>query len=85
MPGRVCMTQNDETKALDNSFASSKFGRVLLTIVSVFLIFAGPTYVIYGLTIVAKMDLAASFAIGFVLFIVGLAMMRFLVQKKIIS
>ena len=79
------MTKNEETKTMDNSFMNTKFGKVLLTIVSVFLVFAGPTYVVYGLAVLIKVDLAASFAVGFVLFIVGLIMMRYLVQKKIIS
>ena len=74
------MTQNEE-----NSFITSKFGRTLLTIISAFLIFAGPTYVIYGLAVVLKINLAASFAVGIVLFIVGMIMMRFLVSKKVIS
>jgi hypothetical protein len=78
------MTEDKET-TLDNSFASSKFGRVLLTIVSVLLVFAGPTYVIYGLAVLIHVDLAASFAVGFVLFIIGLVLMRYLVQKKIIT
>ena len=79
------MTENEEIKGMDNSFMDSKFGKVFLTIVSVFLVFAGPTYIVYGLAIVIKVNLAASFAVGFVLFIVGLVLMRYLVQKKIIS
>ncbi len=75
------MSQTQE----NNSFVSSKFGKVLLTLVSVLLIFAGPTYVVYGLAVVINLNLAASFLIGLVLFIVGLFMMRFLVQKKIIT
>lgn len=80
MQRRGTMTQNEE-----NNFISSKFGRTLLTIITVLLIFAGPTYVIYGLTVLLNVNLAASFATGFILFIIGLVMMRFLVQKKIIS
>jgi hypothetical protein len=79
------MTQTEETQTMDNSFVSSKFGKVLLTIVSVFLIFAGPTYIVYGLAVVIKVDLAASFAVGFVLFALGLVMMRYLVQKKAVT
>ncbi len=79
------MTQNDQIKTMDNSFLSSKFGKVLMTIVAVFLVFAGPTYVVYGLAVVIKLDLAAAFGVGLVLFIIGLVMMRYLVQKKIIS
>jgi hypothetical protein len=79
------MTENEEIKTMDNSFIASKFGKVLLTIVSVVLIFAGPTYVIYGLAVIIKIDLAASFVVGFVLFVVGLVLMRYLVQKKIVT
>jgi hypothetical protein len=78
------MAQTQETQTV-NSFVESKFGKVLLTLLSVILIFAGPTYVIYGLATVIKVDLAASFVVGFALFIVGLIMMRYLVKKKIIS
>jgi hypothetical protein len=81
MQRRAYMSQTQE----NNSFVSSKFGKVLLTLVSVLLIFAGPTYVVYGLAVVINLNLAASFLIGLVLFIVGLFMMRFLVQKKIIT
>jgi uncharacterized membrane protein len=75
------MTQDQEI----NSFVYSKFGRVFLTIVTVALIFAGPTYVVYALAELLKVNIVASMATGFVLLIVGLFMMRFLVQKKIIS
>jgi hypothetical protein len=85
MQRRVRMTQNEEIKTMDNNFVNSKFGKVLLTIISVFLVFAGPTYGVYGLAVVVKADLVASFAVGFVLFVVGLVLMRYLVQKKIIS
>jgi uncharacterized membrane protein len=74
------MTQNEES----NSFITSKFGKTVLTIIAVFLIFAGPTYIIYGLAVLLKVNMAASFATGFILFIVGLVIMRFLVKMKII-
>jgi divalent metal cation (Fe/Co/Zn/Cd) transporter len=74
------MTQNQ-----DNSFVYSKFGKVFLTIVSVALIFAGPTYVVYALVELLNVNLVASFVTGLVLLIVGLVLMRFLVQKKIIT
>jgi len=79
------MTRTDEIKTMDNSFMTSKFGKLLMTIIAVFLVFAGPTYVVYGLAVLVKLDLAASFGVGFVLFIIGLFLTRFLLQKKIIS
>jgi len=79
------MTENDEIKTTDGGILNSKFAKVLLTVLSVFLVFAGPTYVVYGLAIALKVDLAASFITGFALFIVGMVMIRYLLQKKIIS
>ncbi len=79
------MTKNEEIKTISDTFMSSKFGKVVMTILAVFLVFAGPTYVVYGLAIILKMDLAASFGVGLVLFIVGLLLMRYLMKKKIIT
>jgi hypothetical protein len=78
------MTENQENQTIDTGFLNSKFGRTLLTIISVVLIFAGPTYVIYGLAVILKMNLVASFAVGFVLLIIGLVMMRYLAKKNIV-
>ena len=86
MQRRVYMTENEEIQTLKNtSFMESKFGKVVITIIAVFLVFAGPTYVIYGLSVIIKVDLAASAVVGLVLFIIGLFMIRSLVQKEIIS
>ena len=64
---------------------SSKFTRVFLILVSVFLIFAGPTYVPYLLSNILKVSLVASMTAGFVLFIAGLFLLLFLVRKKVIT
>jgi hypothetical protein len=79
------MTENEEIDVAESSFMTSKFGKVFLTLVAVFLTFAGPTYIVYGLNVVVKVDLAASLVTGFVLFVVGMFMMRYLVKLKIIS
>ena len=78
------MTQNENTVE-STSFLDSKFGKTLMIILSVILIFAGPTYIIYGLAVVLGVNLMASFIVGLSLFIVGLIMMIYLVRKKIIS
>jgi len=78
------MTENEENITGESGMMSSKFWRTLLVILSVFLIFAGPTYVIYGLAVLLKVNVVASFGTGFVLFVVGLVLMRYLVQKKIV-
>ena len=64
---------------------NSKFLRILLIILMVFLIFAGPTYLSYVLFEVLNLDYLVSITVGFVLFIAGLLLMWFLVRKKIIS
>jgi hypothetical protein len=79
------MTENEEKETVGNDFISSKFWRILLVILSVIMIFAGPTYVIYGLVILLGVNLAASFATGFILFAIGLVLMWYLLRKKVIS
>ena len=63
---------------------SSKFWRVFLILVTVFLIFAGPTYISYLLSNILKIDYIAAIVTGLVLFLAGLGLMLFLVRKKII-
>jgi hypothetical protein len=77
------MTENnDNVKA---SALDSKFMNVALTIVSVFLIFVGATYVPYLMADVLKMDYVASVAVGGLLFIIGLVMLVFLIRKKVVE
>lgn len=76
------MMENNEVEV---SGIESKFTRIALTIVSVFLIFVGPTYVPYLLSDVIKLNYYASIGIGLVLFIVGLVLLIFLIRKKAIT
>ncbi len=64
---------------------NSKFLRVLLIIVTVVLIFAGPTYVPYILSTILNLNYVASMVSGFALFIVGLILTLFLIRKKIVT
>jgi len=77
------MTENNENMPV--SSLDSKFMKVAMTIVSVFLIFVGSTYVPYLMSDVLKIDYAASVLVGAVLFIVGLVLLIFLVRKKVIE
>jgi hypothetical protein len=77
------MTENNENMQV--SGLDSKFMKVAMTIVSVFLIFVGSTYVPYLMSDVLKIDYAASVLVGGVLFIVGLVLLIFLVRKKVIE
>jgi len=62
---------------------NSKFMRTTLLIVSVLLIFAGPTYVPYVLNSL-NIYYWASVLVGLALLIVGLVLLWFLVRKKIV-
>ena len=77
------MTENDES--LSVSGIHSKFWRITLVLISAILLFAGPTYVPYGLANVLKMDYVLSISVGAALFIVGIGFMLFLVRKKIFT
>jgi len=79
------MVENDENNNIGGFDVSSKFMRILLILVMVFLIFAGPTYVSYLLSNVLNVNYVASVVSGFALFIAGLLLMWFLIRKKIIT
>jgi len=76
------VTENDENIKVGGIY--SKFSRIALVVLSMLLIFAGPTYVPYILTKV-HIDYVASIGVGFVLFVVGVLFMLFLMRKKIIT
>jgi hypothetical protein len=63
----------------------SKFWRITLVILSMLLIFAGPTYVPYVMASLLKIGYITSIGVGFVLFILGMASMLFLIRKKLIT
>jgi hypothetical protein len=77
------MTANNQN--IEFGGIESKFTRITLTIVSVFLLFVGPTYVPYLLSDVLKIDYIASIGIGALLFILGLVMLIYLVRKKVVT
>jgi uncharacterized protein YybS (DUF2232 family) len=64
---------------------SSKLLRTLLLVLAAFLVFAGPTYVVYVLNIVLEINYAVSMVSGFALFIAGLALILYLLKKRVIS
>ncbi len=77
------MTQANENVEL--SGIESRFTRVALTVISVLLLFAGPTYVPYVLSDLLHADYVASIGIGAVLFVVGLVMLVYLIRKKVVT
>jgi hypothetical protein len=76
------MTENEENVNVGGIY--SKFWRITLVVISVLLIFAGPSYVPYVMTEL-KINFFASIGAGFILFIIGILFMLFLVRKKIIT
>jgi hypothetical protein len=76
------MTEINEEN-IDLQVGESKLTKVLLTIVTMLLIFAGPTYVTWILT--DLMGSVGAIVIGFLLFVVGIVMLVFLIRKKIIT
>ncbi|HLC00627.1 MAG TPA: hypothetical protein VJL33_04850 [Candidatus Bathyarchaeia archaeon] len=78
------MTEDEETGNTGMIDLESKFWRTTLLIVSVVLIFAGPTYVPYVLNGILNLDYIASIVTGIVLLTVGLLMMWYLIRKKVI-
>jgi hypothetical protein len=75
------MTENGSTGLIN---MDSKFWRTTLVIVAVILIFAGPTYIPYAMNDIAHIDYVASVLVGVVLLLVGIALLWFLVRKKVI-
>jgi hypothetical protein len=79
------MVEQDEDNNVGRFDVSSKFLRVLLVIITVLLIFAGPTYIPFVLSDLLHVNYVASIVTGVALFIAGLLLMGFLVRKKIIT
>lgn len=79
------MKTNSESTSVGMFDLNSKFMRLFLMLVAVILVFAGPTYVPYVLTDVLKVNQAASMVFGLVLLIIGLALLVYLIRKKIIE
>jgi hypothetical protein len=77
------MTQNNEN--IQASGLDSKFMKVTMMIVSVLLIFAGPTYVPYLMSDILHVNYGASIAVGLVLLLAGLGLLVFLIRKKVVE
>jgi hypothetical protein len=76
------MTEIEENVNVGGMY--SKFWRITLVIISMLLVFVGPTYVPYAMGLL-NLDYVVSAGVGFLLFVVGIAFMLFLVRKKIIA
>ena len=76
------MTENENVQVTG---IYSKFWRIALVVLSMLLIFAGPTYGVYVMVNILKIEYFASIGAGLVLFIVGMVLMLFLIRKKLIT
>ncbi|MDI6847439.1 MAG: hypothetical protein QMD13_04795 [Candidatus Bathyarchaeia archaeon] len=62
----------------------SKFWKTFLVVLAAFLIFAGPTYVVYVFLHILKINYTISMGFGTILFITGLVLTLYLIKNKII-
>jgi ABC-type multidrug transport system fused ATPase/permease subunit len=65
--------------------SSSKFWKTFLVILAAFLTFVGPTYMVYLFLNVLDLSWAVSMISGFVLFVVGLALILYLIKRNMIT
>jgi hypothetical protein len=79
------MTEAEKEDKRTGGFnVESKFSRTLLVLLTVFLVFGGPTYFVYLAVNGLNLDLAIAGLSGFALFVVGLVLLWFLIRKRII-
>jgi hypothetical protein len=83
--GLGLMAKNSENDSMGLFGVNSKFMKILLVLTTVFLIFAGPTYVSYLLSEVLNLNYFVAVTVGFSLFLLGLFLIYFLVRNKIIT
>jgi len=76
------LTKTEENMNVEVSY--SKFTKVTFVVISMLLIFAGPTYVPYIMGQL-NIDGYVTAGVGALLFIAGIAFMMFLVKKKVIQ
>ena len=77
------MTENEENVNVTGIY--SKFWRITLVVLSMLLIFVGPTYGTYAMVKLLKIPYFASIGAGIILFAVGMVLMLFLIRKKLIT
>jgi hypothetical protein len=58
--------------------------RTIMIIFATLLIFAGPTYLVYALVSMLDMEFFLSMGIGFAALIVGVVLLLFMMNKKIV-
>jgi|Deesub1362A_J573_1020465.scaffolds.fasta_scaffold06678_4 fumarate reductase subunit D len=67
-----------------NSFLKSKIGKTVLVLLTAFLIFVGPTYMVHLMESVLKIPAIPSKLGGLFLFLMGVFLLWFLIRKRVI-
>jgi len=75
----------EENEKLRTGMFDSKFWRTTLIVIAALLIFAGPTYMIHVLIFNLGVSYWVSMASGFVVFILGFALLFYLFRKNVIT
>jgi len=76
--------KNEEVGSIGKFDLNTKFWKTLLTITAVALIFLGPTYLTYALTVL-NVAYLTSLIIGIVTFAIGIALLIYLIKEKVIT
>jgi len=71
---------NQENRYSIKKVSESKFWKIVLILLTAFLIFLGPTYFVYVLSNVLEINFFVSMAFGFCCFIVGLLLLWYLIR-----
>jgi hypothetical protein len=79
----VAMTQTLDSEY--EGFLQSKFNRVFLILLTMVLLFAGPTYVPFLMFNVLNLNYLAAISVGTVLFVLGVVMLVYLIRKKVFT
>jgi hypothetical protein len=79
------MVNTSEETSIKSNGSNSKFITILLILTTVFLIFAGPTYVSYLLSEILNLNYIIATTVGFSLFLFGLFLLYYLIKNKTIK
>jgi hypothetical protein len=79
------MAKEEQNRGRSSLNLGSEFFKKLLIVLAVLLIFAGPTYAVYVLLHVLKLSYLKSMGGGFILFIIGFALLLYLIKKGVIK
>jgi len=77
--------ENQQAATSGKLSLNSRFLKLLLVILAAFLVFVGPTYGVYVLLHAVHVRFFVSEGLGIISFGAGLALVWFLIRKKIIS